>query len=208
MANEVREWLRLLSQGWLRRIEAAKEVKRIYFQESADILWGFLRREYDDLYILGREGLGSEFSLPTPDGPYYRPRLNKCQEFVALMLPHIAARVPTRTVEPRRPQLPPELSTSEFTSKWRIIEEAAKLLEWLLNYTPREFGLETELRHATQEALVKGRGCLWHELVDTPYGTVPGSFYDTVDNLLVDPDALRYRDAGFIVRRRVVPAWV
>lgn len=83
----------------------------------------------------------------------------------------------------------------------------AWLLQWWLNYLPSEYNLVREARLVIQEALVKGRGTAWTELLDTPTGKVPASFYDSVDNLLIDADAQAYKDAGFIIRKRVRSAW-
>lgn len=51
--------------------------------------------------------------------------------------------------------------------------------------------------------------CLWTE-VYTPPGAgakMVGSFYDTVDNLVIDPDCKNLRDAKWVARRCCKPAW-
>jgi hypothetical protein len=83
------------------------------------------------------------------------------------------------------------------------------LLESYLNYTPVEFGLATEARLAIDEALIKGRGCLWTELYSPP-GTpmkVVRSVWDSTGNLFVDPDAQSFETARWIARRCVHPVW-
>lgn len=92
----------------------------------------------------------------------------------------------------------------------REIDKArADLLAFYLNYTPNALDLKTEARQAIDEALIKGMGCLWTELY-RPEGldvTMVGTFYDTVDNLLIDPDAESLRDAKWVARRCIHPIW-
>lgn len=87
-----------------------------------------------------------------------------------------------------------------------------QLLEGWLNYTPGEIphgGLAAHSRLAIVEALVKGRGCLW----SAPYQfagsekVLIGSFYDTVDNFLMDPDATGLFEAKWIMQRVVAPVY-
>lgn len=85
----------------------------------------------------------------------------------------------------------------------------ADILSFYLNYTPNALDLKTEARSAIDEALIKGLGCLWTELYQ-PEGlgiTMVGTFYDTVDNLLIDPDAETLRDAKWIAKRCIHPIW-
>lgn len=86
-------------------------------------------------------------------------------------------------------------------------EARAFLMEWFLNYLPGAYGLMREAKMALIEALVKGRGVLWHEMVEGPTGEIPGSFYDTVDNQFLDGDAKQYRTAGYMIRRREQAIW-
>ena len=81
-------------------------------------------------------------------------------------------------------------------------------MESWLNYTPREMpggGLEKHAQRAITEALVKGRGVLWAE----PYQKaasdkmLTGLFYDSVDNLFLDPDATKLEDVRWIAQRCV-----
>ena len=87
----------------------------------------------------------------------------------------------------------------------------AELLEFYLNYTPNALDLKDHARSAIDEALIKGMGILWTELYQ-PLGldiVMVGSFFETVDNILVDPDAedSYWRDARWIARRRIQPVW-
>lgn len=87
------------------------------------------------------------------------------------------------------------------------IDSSATLLEWYVNYCCKELDLETEMRMAVIEALVKGRGLLWHEIVLHNGRPMVGAFFDSVDKLFIDPDTVFLRDAGWIARLRIVPAW-
>lgn len=85
----------------------------------------------------------------------------------------------------------------------------AQYLEWYLNYTPTELDLKTEMRTAIDEALIKGMSCLWVELYQ-PKGSnirLVGTFWDSVDNLVVDPDMEGLAHANWIARKCVHPVW-
>lgn len=101
-------------------------------------------------------------------------------------------------------------NSQQQTMSIREMDKArAEVLSFYLNYTPNALDLKTEARQAIDEALIKGMGCLWTELY-RPEGlgiTMVGSFYDTVDNLLIDPDAESLRDAKWIARRCIHPIW-
>lgn len=83
----------------------------------------------------------------------------------------------------------------------------SKLLEQYLNYTPVELGSISDNRRVVEEAFIKGVGVWWHELYAPPGSSVkiPGSFYDTFDNLLWDPDADDYKDIRWAARKRIQP---
>ena len=83
------------------------------------------------------------------------------------------------------------------------------LLEAYLNWTPIEFKLEVEARMAIDEALIKGRGCLWTELYSPP-GTemkVVRSLWDSTDHLLCDPDAHSFQKCQWIAKKCIAPVW-
>jgi hypothetical protein len=78
-----------------------------------------------------------------------------------------------------------------------------------MNWTPNENGLKGHAGRAIDEALIKGRGCLWVELVTPPGDTIKvvASNYDSVDFLQVDPDAESLEDAWWIARECCHPVW-
>ena len=81
------------------------------------------------------------------------------------------------------------------------------LLEHYLNYTPVELGAITDNRRVVEEAFIKGSGVWWHELYAPPGSSVKiaGSFYDTIDNLVWDPDADDFKDIRWAARKRIQP---
>lgn len=103
---------------------------------------------------------------------------------------------------------------SQVEAKFRKITDStrANLIEKWLNYTPNEQpggGLAQHAEMAITEALVKGRGVLWVQPYTQPQSkmNLTGSFYDSVDNLFIDPDAERLEDAKWIAKREVKPVW-
>lgn len=89
-------------------------------------------------------------------------------------------------------------------------EYKAQLLEEYLNYTPNELDLKTESRMAIDEALIKGRGVVWMSLWQSSQGgmRMPYAAWDSVDNLLLDPDAEKLNEARWCAQRCVEPYWV
>ena len=143
--------------------------------------------------------------MPDDMGPMVRTRINLTREFVSLAP---RPRSPTRTVRSRIPPLPPELMMFAPMSGPKPEDMLrAYLLEYWLNYLPSEYDLYREARTAIQEALVKGRGVCWCEMIEGPYGRIPAHFFDSVDGLLIDADCRQMRDAGFIMRERVRSVW-
>ncbi len=85
----------------------------------------------------------------------------------------------------------------------------ADAMKRYLNWTPFELELHKHAQSAITEALIKGRGVLWQETYTPPGSdrTMVGSFYDTVDNLFIDPDAESLDTAWWIVKRCTHPVW-
>jgi hypothetical protein len=83
----------------------------------------------------------------------------------------------------------------------------SKLLEDYLNYTPSELDLKRHSRKVVEEAFIKGGGVWWHELYSPPGSDVSlaGSFFDSIDNIVWDPDADEFEDIRWAARKRVQP---
>jgi len=83
----------------------------------------------------------------------------------------------------------------------------SSLLEMYLNYTPNELNLQYQSRQVVEEAFIKGAGVWWHELYAPPGSStrMVGSFFDTIDNLVWDPDADKFDDIRWAARKRIRP---
>ena len=87
-----------------------------------------------------------------------------------------------------------------------IREVVADLMGRVLNYTPRELDLKTHARRMVDEGIITGCGVMWTELVTMPNGRrFVGSFADSVDNFLMDPDATEVEEILWCAKRCVHP---
>lgn len=216
------EILRPIVTGWLSKIELAQKHKKAFndvseqcmafFSGSVGFMWD---SKFQSKFLRGKLN------------PKFRMTMAKAFELVALFGPVLYWKNPTRRVMPRKPvEINPQLyaqfgdmgqqmfqqSMQEIQQKQATDAARAQLMELYLNYTPTEQpgdGLAGHAEAAITEALVKGRGVLWVEPYQMPGSerTLTGCFYDTVDNLLIDPDAENIDDAKWIAKRCVGPIW-
>jgi hypothetical protein len=207
--------LRAVTSHWITKIKAARDHKRKVFQEYADECLNFYNgpKDWDDLMggIFSPEDLGAD--------PAFKVSVNKTFEFVTIFGPALYYENPVRTVKPRMPVIvPPSFFPDPMVYQSLMMQENARiqadglrsvLLESYLNYTPVEFNLATEARLAIDEALIKGRGCLWTELYSPPGSDIRivRSLWDSTDRLYVDPDAPSFQRATWVARRCVHPVW-
>ena len=207
----IEELLRSVCGIWERQFEFCETAKKTQFGEVADQLWSFLGKSYRDLYLETGEGDQQQFG--DVKGPWYKARINKSAEAVALLVPYVLSQLPHRDVNPRRPPLTRELQEAvpqAATLREQIDRDdamGAYLMSWWLNYTASEYNLKREIRTALPESFVKGRGLLWHEMIDSAAGLIPASLFTSVDDLLIDADTKQLRDAGFVVRKRERSVW-
>tara|TARA_B100001123_G_scaffold278975_1_gene310760 strand:+ start:2720 stop:4762 length:2043 start_codon:yes stop_codon:yes gene_type:complete len=118
--------------------------------------------------------------------------INLTFELIEIFGPILYQNNPIRTVTPR--------GTSSLQ------EALAQVMEIYLNYTPVELDLKRESRSGINDALISGLGVMWTGL-DRETGLV-GSFYESVTNIILDPDAPRMRDMWWVARKRVEPLWL
>lgn len=221
--------LRPIVTQWMNKIRLAWEWKKKKFQDDADEAMQFFNGPYDWLYglknALGSRGFvyaGDEGELPRPS---FAMTVNKVAELVQLFGPALYHRNPIRQVNPRKavdvpfdlmgdPQNPfVQMAVQQFAQQQQLRarqdQARAVLLEAYQNYTPTALDLKTESRWAIDEGIIKGRGVLWTELYKPAGGgsQLVGSFFDTVDNLVIDPDVEVVRDAWWLARRCVKPYW-
>ena len=86
---------------------------------------------------------------------------------------------------------------------------AAIVLQFYLDYIQRENDKKAHSRRAIDECIIKGGGILWTEPYEPYKGgpTLIGSWYDTIDNLVIDPDAETLDEAKWIARKCLHPIW-
>lgn len=227
--------LRQIVSTWVKKIEAAIKYKRP-FSEDAKEASNFFDGEHNfmwkDQYSRGERGYNASISPPA-----FRMQINKVFELVEIFGSVIYHRNPVRTVTvmehpnidptllgvmPPDP-MNPQMITPEQQQIIQILQQqeqgkasrrvAAELMQAYLNWVPVELDLKTQARKVCNEALIKGAGTFWTELVtlqtsgdnSTPPVRMVGSFYDTVDNLLVDPDFDNMDDMLWCARRQVRP---
>lgn len=214
-----------ICEHWLSSIKRAEESKktfteigemcRQFFSGSVGFMW-------DDKF--------RNKHLKNVQAPRFRVTIAKAFELVAVFGPSLFWRYPGRTIKSRKPFQPDAslFGDPEDPQVQEIIqqvqmemqqEEAAgetrnRLMEIYLNYSQREQpggGLKAEGQYAVTEALVKGRGVLWSEAYQFPGSDriLTGSFFDSVDNLYIDPNSTRpnFSDADWIARKHVEQYW-
>jgi len=218
MANPT---FRPIVRAWNQILHKAHEHKNVQFQKDADQAMAFFDGPYDWLYSGSYGAKQGAFSLgaETIPRPTFRMTMNKAAEVVQLYGPSLYARNPHREISMRRQSEYPidlipdpqqqQMVMQSLQQKQRIKQIGAELLKELINYTPNELDLRLHSRRAVDEALITGMGVLWTEPF-SPAGsdqTFVGSFHDTVDNLLIDPDMETIQDAKWIARRKIRPKW-
>ena len=218
-----------LTHQWLSKIKAARTQKKEFSRDGEECM-RFFRGPYDFLYGL-KEGVpqSGDFVFVGESGSAPRPAvamtLNKVAEAVQIFGPALYHRNPVRTITPRElPMLPIEAigdsnnpQVQQQFQQWqqqinsgRATDQArAALLQWYQDYTPTATDLKTESRNAIDEALIKGMGVLWTELWKPAASNmrITGSFYDSVDHLLIDCDAEQRNLAKWVSRTRTIPVW-
>lgn len=121
-------------------------------------------------------------------------------------------------VDPMTGQPMPDPRVEMFIEASRAVADAdqrkamqAELLQTYLNWSPIENNLISHGRQVVDEAIIKGGGVLWTEAVEQPNvpptepTLVVGSFYDSIDNLLLDPDAQVIEEITWCAKRCVLP---
>lgn len=218
--SEIDPLLRAVCFQWTQKIRLAATHKREVFGRYAEECAAFYNgpRSWEEA-MCGEVQSG----VSAPDTGFnttdFQVCVNKTFEFVTIFGPELYYENPVRTVKPRMPvQIPWDFFPNpaiwqalmdQENTRIRMDGLRSVLLETILNWTPAEFRLDRESRSAIDEALIKGRGCLWTELFQPPGSEfrVVRSKWETVDDLLIDPDATSVQTAQWIARRRCMPCW-
>jgi hypothetical protein len=214
MADDWRNgaWLGEVNQLWLTQREFAAAHKKKKFGETAQRIWQFYGKTYRELIP---EQYGDARSMPEEVQSDQKPRINMTRAFVDVMMPFIHDALPERRVSPRVPEMPGELKAllmeSGFDASRCGPDVLARIGAWMLthvlNYTVTEYHLFEESKKVATEALTKGRGVIWHEMIDGSSGRIPASFYDSVDYVDIDPDCRQYRNAAYLYKMCVDSVW-
>ena len=217
------EFLRPIVTGWLGAINESKSARKgfdavahqcqMFYSGSLDFMWG---SEFAGKYLGGTLN------------PRFKVTLQKAFELVAIFGPVLYWKNPQRTFKPRPdlqispdmfgdqqdPQVQQAFQQASMMQQQRSSESNIRnqLMSLVLNYTPDEQpggGLAAHAEAAITEGLVKGRGVLWPGPYRFPGSdrTLTGCFWDSQDNLFIDPDARNLDDAWWIARRRSQPTW-
>jgi hypothetical protein len=219
--------LRQLVRTWTKKFEAALKYKKPFTDDGKEAAM-FYDSDHNSMwsnsYSRGEKGYNTSIAPPA-----FRMQVNKVFELIDSFGSVIYHRNPVRTVTlTQQPDLPAEayglpqdmsmmgpeqqqlMALAQQDAEGRMSREVSRqLIEAYLNFTPDHMDLKRQSRKCVDEALMKGMGTLWTELVtlDAPGEPVRvvGSFYDTVDNLLIDPDFDNMDDMLWCARRCIRP---
>lgn len=214
-----------LVSAWLDLIAAGLEFKNRRFGPEAAEGSRFYSGGYD--FFMQSLEPDKYFHVPNdrPSADSIVVTCNKAAEVVQLFGPAIYHKNPTRrptyneplVVSPLALGLQPDPQSTMLYQQALMSIQAEReqanarceLLDRILNLTPVMFGLEGHARVAAVETLIKGASCLWTRPVKATNGgyTLPGTFWDSVDNLVIDPDAKSIETASWIANRVDEPVW-
>ena len=214
--SEIHPVLSTVTSNWQRQLERGNRYKQETFGRYARECQSFFLgpKSWDEM--MGSQYMGPGDRMPDLS---FKMHINKAYEYVTIFGPSLYYNNPVRSVKPRAPvQVPGQFFADPMQFQQLALAEQQRvafdgiraiLLEAYLNQTPSRYHLDIESRQAVDEALVKGMGLLWTELVEPPSGEYRAvtSRFDSVDHLLIDPDARSFKDAKWISRRCVQPTW-
>lgn len=214
---------------WLNKIKLGRDFKRQQFDKYAEEAMAFYVGDDSDgqlwdKYISGSQGSISQDADGAPEVDFHFI-LAKVAELVQIFGPGLYHRNPVRTTTTRQlPQIPPEVfgnpqdpqvqqmvgQINQQQAQTRSLSNSrASLMQTYLNYTPNEYDLKKQARRAVNETLIKGMGLLWTETFQhhAQGHTIIGSFYDSVDNLTIDPDSETIEECWWVSRKVTEPVW-
>lgn len=122
----------------------------------------------------------------------HKPVMTKASQYVDVIGAYLMEQNPTRRAEPREWAPPVALNRAQWMEKY-------------LNYIPRQTDLKTHSRRAVIQACIYGKGVLW--VGWNKEKGLTDAIFDTVQNLLVDPDARYREECNWKARKRQKPRW-
>jgi hypothetical protein len=211
-----------LVSSWYSRFEAAEKHKD-RFKVMAKLCRQFLGSSAKAMW---ENDFRAEF-YPRVNSPEFMVSLNKAFELVAIIGPSLYWQNPTREV--KRPSVPDQASILQslgmgdetllqmIRQEQQVQESRNQLRSQLassyLEYSTREQpnGLKADMEQIIQEAQVTGLGLGWTEAYTNRVtgAVLTGTFFDSVDNLLLDPDSRdpNWKDVKWMARRHCEPIW-
>lgn len=121
-----------------------------------------------------------------------QPQLSKSGQFVSVIGAYLYEQNPTRRAEPH--------AWSGPQANLR-----AKAMEAYLNYVPRQTNLKIHCKRAITQGCIYGKGVVWIGWDEEK--NIVTAVFDTVQNLLVDPDARFREECNWKARIRRKPRW-
>lgn len=155
-------------------IEGGKKGRKRFYDSGLEIA----QYAYSPNYKFEYTGL--------PANAFFRAKVALTAEAMRVFGPYLYQVNPHRTFTTRDTATPQMGRVAEICGQY-------------LNYTPDKLDLYGNNRRALDDALSWGRGVLWTE-VDPSTGLI-GSFFDTVRNLIIDPEAKSKRDIRWVGRK-------
>jgi hypothetical protein len=215
-------------ETWLSLIREAKKIKHELFGQYADESAKFYDSVHNFMweseYSSGKGGFLAEDTFGSTGFPYFRICVNRVFEAVALFGPALYHRNPNIMVQPKSPptMTPADLGMDEQDpaqaemvqavmgqQQMKKAQEEAigKLCQHYLNWLQLENDKKVQARRAVNDAIIKGLGLLWTELVKPSGSSIsyPRSVYMSCDDLVKDPDARYQEDVQWIARKCVHP---
>lgn len=226
--------LRQVVSTWVKKLKAASEYKKSFSDDAKEaslFFDGDHNWMWRDAYSRGERGYNS--SIAPPSFRMQVNKVFELVEIFASVIYHRNPVRTVTVMQP--PTLPPDLFGLDMSQpaqmatpeQQQILQIAvaeeqqgnqrravAKLLEAYLNWSPQELDLKRQARKVVTEAMIKGAGVFWTEMtvVDgsptdpaRPPIRIIGSYYDTVDNLLIDPDFDNMDDMLWCARKCIRP---
>lgn len=209
--------LQQIANTWVKKLKAAIDYKKP-FNDDAKEAGQFFDGEHNwmwrDAYARGERGYNS--SIAPPAFRMQLNKVFELVEIFSSVIYHRNPvrtvtvmdypTIPLESLGVDQPLGPDGQPSPEQIQLMQVVKQedankqqrhmSAKLLQAYLNWTPVELDLKRQARKVVNEAMIKGAGVFWTALnvvdvsgdASTPPMRTIGSFYDTVDNLLIDPD--------------------
>ena len=211
------------TKAWVSALQRAQAFKNKRFATEAAEGLRFFAGPYDFFF----NKIRSDKFFRTNDSPATESdivvTINKVAELVQIFGPVLYQKNPDRRATiPEPPKINPQIFAQDplrfmasqqayqMAGQQMLVHQAiASLFESIENITPHLLDLKTNSRRAIDEALIKGLGLLWHDVITDPVtGTrACGSFWRTVDDFLMDPKAHSIDAITWCARRTTMPRW-